>query len=168
MRKRTPDEIRAFVREHKVQILPKKASWLMRACAWFLYWTWINRDFMDRYTTTVGKKIYYRESWGDFDINSDTHVRRHASTLEHEFVHVLQYKKWWLLYQFTYLLVFLPLGLAWFRFYWEREAYQVNRLYGRNIESCVDALWSYGWPWPRSRMRKWFENHPVEDTALAA
>jgi len=154
----TPNEIRNFVHEHEVAVVPKKSSRLMRFLAWFLALTRINKKFLDGYVTTIGKTIYYREGWEPFHMEDDNHLRAHASTFEHEFVHVRQYEKWWVLYQISYILLPIPFGLAWFRWRWEREAYYLaNIKNGASIDQCVNALWRYGWPWPRSWMRRWFE-----------
>jgi len=158
----TPDEIRHFIVDHNVKVIPKRESRLMRFIAWFcaVRWFWlfqINPHFMDRYTTTIGKTIYYRESWEPFSLTDDAAVRRHRITFMHEFRHVLQYEKWRVLYQISYVLLPLPFLLAWYRFYWERDPYlHVNIKHGRSVDDCVEALWKYGWPWPRSSMRKWF------------
>jgi len=160
----TPDEIRTFIHEHNVKLVPKRESWLMRAIAWVLAVTRINSDFMDSYTTTIRKTIYYRMAWEPFEIGTDAHLRAHASTLEHEFVHVLQWEKYWLLFTISYVLLPIPIGLAWYRFRWEREAYLINIRNGRSIDSCVDALWRYGWPWPRSWMRRWFQKQTAEES----
>ena len=65
---------------------------------------------------------------------------------------------------FSYLLMPLPFGLAWFRFRWEREAYLIQIAHAqdreREITRVVDTLWyGYGRPWPRRWMRRWFDQH---------
>jgi len=41
--------------------------------------------------------------------------------------------------------------------------YLVNIKNGRSIEACVEALWKYGWPWPKKWMRSWFEKHSPQE-----
>lgn len=161
----TPDEIRRFIVDHDVKVVPKSESRLMRFIAWFcsVRWFWlfqINPNFLDGYVTTIGKTIYYRSSWGAFSIENDADIRRHSTTFEHEFMHVEQYERWWFLYQASYLLFPLPFLLAWFRFYWERQPYlHVNMKNGMTVDECANALWKYGWPWPRTLMKRWFEKN---------
>ena len=157
----SPDEIRTFIKDHNVQIRPKSASRLMRIIAWFcsIRWFWwraINPHFMDKYTTTIARTIYYRAAWEPFKLDDDATLKHHATTMEHEFVHVRQYEKWRWLFLISYVLFPLPIGLAWFRWRFEREAYLVNMRAGRSVAHCVEALWQYGWPWPRAWMHRWF------------
>jgi hypothetical protein len=163
----TPDEIRERLRHHGAEVKPKSSSWVMRFCGWFLairwLWLWqINPDFMTRYWTVVWKNVYY-PSDEDFDLANDEHVKAHASTFAHEFIHFDQRKKWGILWALSYLLFPVPFFFAWWRWRWEREAYCVNRRNGRSIEDCVNALHKYGKPWPRPWMRRWFEEHTKED-----
>jgi hypothetical protein len=102
--------------------------------------------------TTIGRTIYYPK-----DVR---HPLAHPTAVEHEFVHVRQWERWGPLFWLSYLLLPLPIGLAWFRWRWEREAYLVQLAHRTDkavaIEQIVEALWSgYGWPWPRPWMRRW-------------
>ena len=157
----TAAEIRTFLDAHGMEVRPKSASRLMRAIGWLLAACCINRHFLDRYTSVIWLHVYYPSSWGAFDLASDSDVEAHAVTFEHEFVHTQQRKRWHVLWAMSYLLLPLPFGLAWFRWYWERPAYLVNMRHGRTAEQCADALWRYGWPWPRARMLAWFEAQDV-------
>ena len=72
-----------------------------------------------------------------------------------------QWERWGLLLWISYLLLPLPIGLAWFRFRWEREAYLPEILQAPEralaIERVVESLWrGYAYPWPRAWMRRWF------------
>lgn len=115
-----------------------------------------NREFHQRYWTTLGRTVYYPTSVHD--------PLAHPDILDHELVHVRQWQRFGPLLWLSYALVPLPFGLAWFRFRWEREAYlvQIERAADREreIERVVQTLWSgYGWPWPRPWMRRWFERN---------
>ncbi len=160
----TPKEIRSYLDKNSIQVKPKTSSKLMRFIGWFLairwFWKWpINIKFMSVYTTVINRDVYYPSSWGIFDLDNDRHVTSHAVTFEHEFVHVEQRKKWKILWQLTYLFFPVPFFFAWGRWRWEREAYKVNLRNGRSIDSVVNTLWKYGWPWPKSWMKKWFEEN---------
>jgi hypothetical protein len=141
------------LRRERVRLLPKGDSRLMRACALALRGVG-NRVFMARYWTTIGSTIYYPACVSD--------PLAHPIVLEHELVHVRQWRRWGVLMWLSYLLLPLPIGLCWFRFRWEREAYLVELAHApdreREITRIVDALWfGYGFPWPRPWMRRWFE-----------
>ena len=136
-----------------VRVLPKADSRLMRTCG-FLLRALGNRVFVQRYWTTIGRTIYYPACVAD--------PLAHPIVLEHELVHVRQWQRWGLWMWFSYLCLPLPVGLAWFRFRWEREAYLVDIAHAqdreREIGRIVDALWfGYGFAWPRRWMQRWFE-----------
>jgi hypothetical protein len=144
-----------LAREH-VRVVPKTDSALMRACAVALR-PLGNRMFMARYWTTIGSTIYYPTCVSD--------PLAYPTVLEHELVHVRQWRRWGLWMWISYLLLPLPVGLCWFRFRWEREAYLVELEAvasgpdrDREITRIVDTLWyGYAFPWPRPWMRRWFE-----------
>ena len=104
--------------------------------------------------TTVGETIYHP--------HTELGAKVPYQVLEHEKVHVAQYRRLSVpLFLFLYLLMPLPIGLAYFRWRLEREAYllEINE-HGRGIEDVVQTLWhGYGWPWPRRWMRAWFVRH---------
>jgi len=138
--------------ERRAVLAPKASSRLMRVCG-ALLWALGNRSFVERYWTTIGRTIYYPTCVGD--------PLAHPIVLEHELVHVRQWERWGVLLWVSYLLLPLPVGLCWFRFRWEREAYLVELHHAvdreREIDRIVDALWfGYAFPWPRSWMRRWF------------
>lgn len=146
-------DIASALHAHGVRLLPKHGSRAMRVAALLLR-ALGSRDFMDRYWTTVGRTVYYPACVHD--------PHAHPDVLAHELVHVRQWERWGVLLWASYLLLPLPFGLAWFRWRWEREAYlvQIERApdRAREIDRVVNTLWSgYGWPWPRTWMRRWFE-----------
>ena len=139
----------------RVTLRSKADSRLMRVLAGSLR-VLGNHAFHESYWTTLGRTVYYPTSVSD--------PLAHADILEHELVHVRQWRRFGPWLWLSYLLLPLPFGLAWFRFRWEREAYLVQIARApdreREIERVVQTLWSgYGWPWPRSRMRRWFRRH---------
>ncbi len=147
-----------------VRLAPKAGSRLMRASALALR-ALGNRAFMQRYWTTIGRTIYYPECVTD--------PLAYPVVLEHELVHVRQWRRFGVLMWLSYLLLPLPIGLCWFRFRWEREAYLVELAHaddrGAEITRIVDALWfGYGFPWPRRWMRRWFERASAGASGQAA
>jgi hypothetical protein len=115
---------------------------------------------MEYMWTTVGNTIYYP------DHVENPEKSWHQATIEHELVHVAQYKKYSVpLFLFLYLFFPMPIFFSYFRWKFEREAYLVSaqflRAYGdpdyQIVDTLVNSLWNfYAWPWPKSWMRKWF------------
>lgn len=134
-----------------VEVRHKSTSYLMRVLTVVL--GWVGLDF-NRFWTTVSRRVIYAPNHVDL---SD--LERHRVIIQHELVHIRQARRWPVLFQVSYLLLPLPVGLAWFRFYWERHAYLVDIHAGRlTVEDVVQTLWSnYGWVWPKPWMRRWFE-----------
>ncbi len=111
-----------------------------------------NKSFMTRYTTTIGYTIYV-PSKEDYDANPDAYL----DILTHEFVHMIDFKKWNVLFSLSYLLpqllaafsvlsflainhshywLFSSLSLlfaapipAFFRSHWEMRGYVMNAAY---------------------------------------
>lgn len=131
-----------------VRIRLKSESRLMRFLgsilgAWFMHSAW----------TTIGP----RTIWAPVGARLDR-LDVYALIIQHELVHVAQAKRWLVLFQLSYLLLPLPIWLAWCRWRWEREAYLVQLRAGASPAVLADLLWRrYGWPWPRPLMRRWFE-----------
>jgi hypothetical protein len=146
-----------------VTIVDKARVWHQRAIA-ALLWP-INRRYLDGYVTTIGRTIYLPVGFGARDDGD------RWATLRHERVHVEQFRRWGLVpMAIAYLLLPLPLGLAWCRMRLEREAYEEtirchHVLGGR---AATDAIrdhviaqfvsGSYGWMWPfRRAMERWYD-----------
>ncbi len=125
------------------------------------------RSYLDSYQTTIGKTVYVTADWDSWEVD-----RRYV-TLRHEAVHLRQYR--WLTVPgmaFLYLLIPLPLGLAWFRTYFEKEAYAESiraaaevwgaayprrEAYRRHIVDQFTGP-SYGWMWPfRAAIERWYD-----------
>ena len=144
--------IEQLIHQHRVRVVPKASSRQMRLYGVLLRGVG-NGEFMSAYWTTIGRTIYYPAGVTD--------PLAHLEVLEHELVHVRQWERWWLLFSVSYLLLPVPVLLAWCRWFWEREAYLVQIREApdkaEEIERCVQRIWSgYAWPWPRPWMRRWF------------
>jgi len=156
MKPLTAKQIHSFLTEHNISVKPKASSRLMRLIGFLLALTCINKKFMTTHWTIIHKTLYFPSNVAEFDVDKDSHLEAFHVLFAHEFVHVRQREKWGILWQVSYLLFPLPFLLAWFRWRWEREAYLVNIIHGRDIDDVVTRLWNYGWPWPKTRMRAWF------------
>jgi len=125
------------------------------------------RSYLDSYQTTIGKTVYVTADWDDW--SSD---RRYV-TLRHEAVHLRQFRRLTLpVMAFLYLLVPLPMGLAYFRARFEMEAYAETiraaaEVWGRSYPTAteyrkyvIDQFLgpSYGWMWPfRRSLERWYD-----------
>lgn len=123
------------------------------------------QTYLTDYVTTIGRTIYVPDDW------DRTPPGRRWETLEHELVHVRQFERYGLVgMAVLYLLVPLPMGLAWCRARLEWEAYAVTlrcvaELEG--IEAARDPSFheeivrrftgpDYGYMWPFARaVRRW-------------
>lgn len=134
-----------------------------------------NKTFKDGYCQTFGKWICVPTSWKSLN---PYYVGRLA-TLKHELIHVKQYKTYGLgsatlgmiPVGILYLLIPIPIGFAWFRWLFEREAYvesiktykefEGNDMVSRYIERCVTNLTTgqYAWTMPfPNYVRNYFIN----------
>lgn len=125
------------------------------------------RAYLAQYQTTIGRTVYVTPDWDDRDP-----LERYV-TLRHEAVHLRQFRRWTLPgMALLYLLIPLPMGLAWFRAWFEREAY------AETIRAAAE-VWgsetprrpefrdrilrqftgpSYGWMWPfRRSLERWYD-----------
>ena len=154
------ESVEQALRGHGAHLKPKSDSRLMHAIGKVLS-VFGNKRFMESYWTTLFKTIYYPSRVSD--------PYRYDVVIEHECVHVAQWRKFNILFTISYLFIPLPMGLAWFRWRWEREAYLVNIAHAQDklaaIESIVHNLWhEYLWTWPKKRMRKWFHKHALQES----
>jgi hypothetical protein len=138
-----------------------------------------NKRFLTHYATTIGPWIALPEAWFE-------HLDRYRGVIAHERVHYEQFKKAGLgsavlgilPLAIVYLLLPLPIGLAYGRYVLERPAYAVSirhellaaghgstdRMYHREqlIDWATEQLSgpAYGWTWPFPRaVRRWFEEN---------
>lgn len=149
-----------------------------------------NRGFVTDYLTTIGPVIGIPRSWGSYPFPASTskeEAGRREAILEHEAVHVGQFRRFgfgsaWLGVLpmfFLYVLLPVPIGFAYFRWRFEREAYAVGieaqlrleRSLGLRdrelavsrsfqIERATEQLSgkSYFFAWAiRSQVERWFE-----------
>lgn len=129
---------------------------------WMKFLGWVskpfNPDFMTSYWTTVLTVVYAPSS---FDINNESLFPYYQEVLEHEGIHIADFKKYKLLFILSYL-------LPYFRFVWERRAYlpelhhlldkhQYTSFYKRLNRICDDLGGpNYFWAWYRPWIKKWF------------
>jgi hypothetical protein len=151
------------------RIVRKDHSRLQRAIHWSLVVVTFGgmRAYLDGYQTTIGRTVYVTPDWDERD-----DLERYV-TLRHEAVHLRQFRRWTLPgMALLYVLLPLPLGLAWFRARFEQEAYQETiraaaEVWGparprepafrqRIISQFVGP--SYGWMWPfRGSLERWYD-----------
>lgn len=151
------------------RIVRKDRSALHKAIHYALYALTLGRmtSYLDSFQTTIGRTVYVTADWDAWDPDA-----RYV-TLRHEAVHLRQFRTY-SVPGMAVLYVFLPLpmGLAWFRAYFEKEAYAESiraaaEVWGagyprqveyrrRIIEQFTGA--SYGWMWPfRGSLERWYD-----------
>lgn len=126
-----------------------------------------SRSYLEGFTTTIGRTVWVTSDWEQMSRDS------RYLTLLHERIHLRQFRRFTLVGMvFLYLFVPLPLGLAYFRARFEREAY------GETIRGTAALLGadrvrdpafradiveqftgpSYGWMWPfRASVERWYD-----------
>ena len=124
------------------------------------------RGYLDDYVTTIGSTVYVCTDWA-----TRTDDERWA-TMRHEAVHLRQFRRWTVpVMGFLYLLMPLPIGLAYFRMRFERAAYEETircsaQVFGLDhvrgeLRAHVIAQFtgpSYGWMWPfRRSLERWYD-----------
>lgn len=147
---------------------------------WMRLWSFIDwflriisfgkmKTFKTSYTTTIGKKIFFPEGW-----STKTADEQSYEILRHEAKHVRDFLALGggnehlgiLVMGFLYLFVPLPIGLAWFRYKFEREAYVESYYAARragyipDTERYVNLLTgpSYLWTWySKKQVRNYFK-----------
>ena len=125
------------------------------------------RSYLDSYQTTIGRTVYVTADWDQTDADE-----RYV-TLRHEAIHLRQFRRFTLPgMAVLYVLLPLPVGLAWFRAHFEKEAYAESiraavEVWGHDyprripyrrhiIEQFLGA--SYGWMWPfRASLERWYD-----------
>ncbi len=164
----------------KFTIVPKTESWLMKLIAFLLLVVTFGKQktFMTGYITTIGTTVYVPDGWNGW---AET---RKLAVLRHERVHMRQAKKYGLfLFAIAYLLLPLPLGLAYCRARFEWEAYEesmraASEQHGLRLlddvrykASIVNEFvtGAYGWMWPfRGKVEGWYEGSKTKITAERA
>jgi hypothetical protein len=126
------------------------------------------RHYLDSYHTTLGQTVYVTPSW-----DNQSWDRRYV-TLRHERVHMRQFRRMtWPAMALLYGLLPLPMGLAYFRAQFEKEAYAESIRAGIEVwgldavreakfrEGIISQFLgpSYGWMWPfRRSMERWYDS----------
>jgi hypothetical protein len=128
-----------------------------------------NKAFLTSYVTTIGKRVAVPKDW-------PVPRERQYVVLRHELVHVRQQARLglgfvWLgmvPWAVLYALLPLPMGLAWFRYCFEREAYaesvRAAIVVGEDPEAEREHAVAqisgpaYAWTWPfPARVRAWLK-----------
>jgi hypothetical protein len=127
--------------------------------------------FLTHYTTTLGRTVYYPERWRIENVTDDDY-----EILCHEIKHVKQTHELFpecfpiamVLFSLLYLFVPFPIGFAYFRYKFEREAYRISWYTALELGKKPDLDWyveqltgpSYFWTWIfKSQVKKWFKEH---------
>lgn len=154
----------------------KELKWLWKFIHAFLYIVTLGKQdrFYEGFTTTLGKVVYFPAGW-----TYEKATLLDCVTLRHEGRgHIKQYLKCGLgnailgtiVMGFLYLFVPLPVCFAWFRYYFEREAYRISYLTKLELGLNPDIKWyvellsgsSYFWAWiSKKQVRAWFEKNCV-------
>jgi hypothetical protein len=119
-------------------------------------------DYLGRYVTTLGKTVWFPDR-GSYEANP----KNSAWVLLHEWVHLHDYKRWWILFYLSYFFL-LPVVFT-MRGYWERRGYTVDIIIMRRQTYLPVAIMSrlqkvfcsfsgYFWMWPfPKKIYKWVE-----------
>jgi hypothetical protein len=143
----------------RFRLIPKLDSRLQRAIGFALRALTFGRQtaYLTHYVTTIGRTVYTNTSW-----DARSPADRYA-TLCHERVHLRQFRRYGLIpMALAYLLLPLPLGLAYVRARLEWQAYAETlrvtaRIHGpaaardKELRAHIVAQFtgpSYGWMWP--------------------
>ncbi len=155
------------LRVRGVRLVDKRAAWLQRAIDRALRLLSLGRmdRYLSSYVTTIGRTIYVPAGWEGWPIEARVEI------LRHELVHVAQFERYGLLpMAIAYLLLPLPVGLAWCRMRLEREAFEetLRAAHERGGREAVEALRGeivrrftgpdYLWMWPfPGGLHRWFD-----------
>ncbi len=125
-------------------------------------------SYLDSFQTTIGRTVYVTPDWDSWEPDE-----RYV-TLRHEAIHLRQFRTYSTPgMALLYVLLPLPMGLAWFRARFEKQAYAESiraaaevwgaayprrDAYRRHIiEQFIGA--SYGWMWPfRRGLERWYDD----------
>lgn len=153
----------------RLRIVRKDRSPLHKAIHYALCALTLGRmtSYLDAFQTTIGCTIYVTPDWDDWDPD-----RRYV-TLRHEAVHLRQFRAYSLPgMAVLYVLLPLPMGLAWFRAGFEKAAYAETiraaaevwgPAYPRRVEYRRHVIAqftgaAYGWMWPfRGGLERWYD-----------
>ncbi len=147
------------------RIVQKADVWPMKVIGFLLRVLTFGKmtAFMDHFTTTIGYKVFVPNGWRDYTQQAKMII------LRHERVHMRQAKAYGVLwFSFLYLFAFFPIGLAYFRAKFEKEAYaETLRAYNdygyplddirrqQIVNHFIGAEYAWMWPFPKS-MNEWY------------
>ena len=153
----------------RFRIVRKDRSPLHRAIHYALWLLTLGRmrTYLDEFQTTIGSTVYVTADWDDREPD-----QRYV-TLRHEAIHLRQFRTYSLPgMALLYVLLPLPVGLAWFRACFEKAAYAESMraaaevwgpgyprraAYRRHIIAQFTGP-SYGWMWPfRGGLERWYD-----------
>ena len=140
-------------RDFRLRIVKKPDSRLHRAIHRALIVVTFGgmRRYLDGYQTTIGRTLYVTADWDQRDPSE------RYCTLRHEAVHLRQFRRWTLPgIAIFYLLLPLPVGLAYFRARFEMAAY------AEFIRAVAEV---YGPDYPR---QAWYCHHVIEQFTTPA
>ena len=125
------------------------------------------RAFLSGYQTTIGRRIYVTSDWEQRS-RDDRYI-----VLRHERIHMRQFRRFTLPgMALLYVMLPLPMGLAYFRARFEQQAYEESiraaaEIYGAAHvrDNCYRSYIleqftgpSYGWMWPfRRQLNSWYD-----------
>jgi hypothetical protein len=171
----TPDRLDQLLADIKAEfprfrLVRKDESALQRAIHYALVGLTLGgmRRYLTGYQTTIGSTVYVTPDWGEI-----TRDERWI-TMRHERVHLRQFRR----YSrpgmaLLYLLVPVPMGLAWFRARFERAAYEetiraavevhgLDHVRGAGFRDHIVSQFigpAYGWMWPfRTGLERWYDS----------
>jgi hypothetical protein len=136
------------------------------------------KRYLTDYQTTIGWTVYVSADWEERPRD------QRWITMRHEREHLRQFKRWTRpLMALLYLLIPLPVGLAYFRARFEKQAYREGLRAQAELEG-IDAIRApelrarivrkftgpdYGWMWPFPRaMARWYDRTVDEIAAEIA
>jgi hypothetical protein len=154
-------------RRRPVRVVKKTTFWHQRLADVGLRLVTFNGQnrYLTHYVTTLGHTIYVPDDWDEWPA-----AHRHQ-ILRHELVHVLQFERYgWIGMILVYVLLPLPLGLAYGRARLEWEAYaetlravaEAQGIAAARAPELCDMIVrrftgpDYGWMWPfPGTIRRW-------------
>lgn len=150
-----------------VKYISKADSWLMKLAGFF---TKIFGVPFSRMWTTMGSRIYYPATMAKYpaegtDGAKAAWIAQHQAIIQHELVHVAQFKRW-TIFGVGFLYLIFPLPVLFSGRWWiERPAYLLDIRSGyRTPQSAAHTLTkSYFYPWPNKWMIDWFLKELTKD-----
>jgi len=160
------DHYQSVAREIDLSVrLTTKDAWYWRAIAWLLsvitFGSFPSAKFLERFATTLGPVQAYPRGWASLSEGIVVHESRHTRQARwcglwtHPWVGLP-------IMGILYLLLPLPMGLAWFRYRFELDADAARwrhmlksgtppTLVKARAEDFAATVASsaYGWPWPK-------------------